>query len=230
VTPASAKPARRARGSMSAAEILDTAKRLIERDGIRRLSMPLLAKELGSGVTSIYWYFRSKDDLLEALTAEVLRDMHRQLPPVGDGPWEDELLAYFVAFRDLLEAYPVYREINAGRPHLQFVQPTKAMLERLEAGLSLLVRAGLTPEQATAAFTACTNFARGHVALQHGVDREVRLASEDRLVRLEDFPTLSAMHPTVDELVPLDEDHFVLGLRLMIVGIRQTYLAGPTTG
>jgi AcrR family transcriptional regulator len=99
VTPASAKPARRARGSMSAAEILDTAKRLIERDGIRRLSMPLLAKELGSGVTSIYWYFRSKDDLLEALTAEVLRDMHRQLPPVGDGPWEDELLAYFVAFR-----------------------------------------------------------------------------------------------------------------------------------
>ena len=35
---------------------------------IDNLSMPVLAKHLDVGVTSIYWYFRRKDDLLDAMT------------------------------------------------------------------------------------------------------------------------------------------------------------------
>src|SRR5271168_1493138 len=89
---------RRARGSLSREEILDAAQELVEAQGLQQLSMPALAKQLKSGVTSIYWYFRSKDDLLEALTDRVTRDMYLKLPPIGDGAWDDELVDYFTAF------------------------------------------------------------------------------------------------------------------------------------
>src|ERR1700734_3509682 len=70
---------RRPRGSLSREEILDGARELVEAHGLQQLSMPALAKQLKSGVTSIYWYFRSKDDLLEALTDRVTRDMYLKL-------------------------------------------------------------------------------------------------------------------------------------------------------
>ena len=232
MTVASAKKGpsgRRARGSLIAGEILSAAKRLVEREGIRQLSMPSLARELDSGVTSIYWYFRSKEELLEALTDDVFSEMHERLPPVGDGPWDEELLSYFLAFRDLLEQFPVYREINAFRAHLLFRRPVRGLLQRLEEGLALLVRAGLTPEDAAGAFTACSNYARGFVALQHSQDTtEYGGHGTDPVVRVEGYEILSSIHPKVEDLVPLDDESFVLGLRLLIAGIRQTYSLGVT--
>ncbi|MGE3328254.1 MAG: TetR/AcrR family transcriptional regulator, partial [Acidimicrobiia bacterium] len=109
---------RRARGSMSRDEILDAARHLIALHGMRQLSMPGLARELGSGVTSIYWYFRNKDELLESLATEAIRESSLRLPPVGDGPWDEELVEYFGAFRALLHSNPVYREIGTYRPDL----------------------------------------------------------------------------------------------------------------
>src|SRR2546429_4120091 len=109
-TPDAVTPARtrRARGSLSAETILDAAEQIVDRDGLHALSMPALARELGSGVTSIYWYFRSKDELVVALADRVEQHLYARLPPVGDGPWDDELVAYFSAYRDLMHRTPVY--------------------------------------------------------------------------------------------------------------------------
>ena len=59
---------RRDRGSISADEILKGAFDVAAQVSIDNLSMPVLAKHLDVGVTSIYWYFRRKDDLLDAMT------------------------------------------------------------------------------------------------------------------------------------------------------------------
>ena len=83
---------RRARGSLNGDDILDAAARIVEHEGLDALSMPHLARAMGCGVTSLYWYFRSKDDLVEALMDRVGRDALTRLPPVGDGPWDDELV------------------------------------------------------------------------------------------------------------------------------------------
>jgi AcrR family transcriptional regulator len=42
--------------------------------------MPVLARELGSGVTSIYWYCRSKDELVVALAERVEQQLYARLP------------------------------------------------------------------------------------------------------------------------------------------------------
>ena len=67
------KRQRRERGSINPDDIINGAFELAEEVGIDNLSMPLLGKHLGVGVTSIYWYFRKKDDLLNAMTDRALQ-------------------------------------------------------------------------------------------------------------------------------------------------------------
>jgi AcrR family transcriptional regulator len=218
---------RRARGSLSEEEILEGAKELVERYGLHELSMPALARQLNSGVTSIYWYFRSKDDLLQALTDQVTREMYRALPPVGDGPWDEELIEYFAVFRDLLADTPIYREVFAYRPRLLFVRAAmgRSMLRRLEAGLHLLTSAGLTPEQAADAFNACSNYTRGFGVLEHGLPSEDADETETAALHRfdpEEFPTLSQLED-FEHVMWLDDEQFRVGLRLLVEGIRHTY-------
>lgn len=198
---------RRARGSLSRQEILEAAREIVERDGLRQLSMPTLAAQLKSGVTSIYWYFRSKDALVDALAQQVLSDVHQQVPPIGDGPWDQELITYFEAFHDLLQALPAYREVVAyGSGFIVYSALTRGAQRRLEAGLDLLVRAGLPREQAIGYFGACLNYTRGFVVLQQGMQQ--RPARE-----------AAAQPDPIAELNQVDDDHFRHGLRLLVRGI-----------
>ncbi len=72
--PTAEKRQRRERGSINPDDIINGAFELAEQVSIDNLSMPLLGKHLGVGVTSIYWYFRKKDDLLNAMTDRALRE------------------------------------------------------------------------------------------------------------------------------------------------------------
>jgi AcrR family transcriptional regulator len=198
---------RRARGSLSPEEILDAAQEIVEREGLRQLSMPALAEHLKSGVTSIYWYFRSKDALIDALTQRVMSDVHQQLPPVGDGPWDDELVAYFEAFHDLLQALPAYREVVAyGSGFIAHTALTRAAKRRLDDGLALLLRAGVSEREALEYFAACLNYTRGFVALQQGVHA--------------DGGTEAGDPDELGDLNRVDDDRYRLGLRLLVAGIR----------
>ena len=223
------KTGRRARGSLSKEEILETAKSLVEQDGLAHLNMPALAKKLNSGVTSIYWYFRSKDELVTALTDKVAREMYRGLPPVGDGPWDEELFTYFVAFRDLLNDTPIYREVFAYRSQSLYQDGVLApsLLRRLEAGLSVIVRAGVSDEEAARLFSACSNYTRGFVLLEHGVDAdehdeirenmEAKTASTLATKNPDSYPTL-AKFTALDSMFEIGDRDFQAGLRLILDG------------
>jgi AcrR family transcriptional regulator len=199
---------RRPRGSLSREEILDAAREIVEREGLRQLSMPTLATHLKSGVTSIYWYFRNKDALVDALAQRVLSDVHQQLPPIGDGPWDEELVSYFEAFHGLLQALPAYREVVAyGSGFIVESVLTRTAQRRLQGGLDLLVRAGLSPEEAVIYFGACLNYTRGFVVLQQGMHQRAQ-------------PPLDEADP-IAQLNHVDDERFRLGLRLLVGGIRQ---------
>lgn len=60
---------------MSAELILDTAARLIERNGVEAFTMRGLAEELGVAVTSIYWHVGGKDKLFDSLVDRLLSQM-----------------------------------------------------------------------------------------------------------------------------------------------------------
>jgi AcrR family transcriptional regulator len=224
---------RRARGSLSADVILDAAARIVDRDGLHSLSMPVLARALESGVTSIYWYFRSKDDLVVALADRVEQQLYARLPPIGDGPWDDELVAYFSSYRELVHRTPVYREMFAFRTRSTFAGSaiTRSVLRRLDAGLALFVRGGLTPDAAAHAYQACSNYTNGFVALEHGQaiedpDTDVRGAVNESIARAGpgELPTLSRVADFGAGMV-YDDMQFRRGLRLLLAGVAHTELS-----
>jgi AcrR family transcriptional regulator len=211
---------RRARGSLSQDEILDAAIILVEQGGLAQLSMPEVARYLKSGVTSIYWYFRSKEALLQALADRVSREISLELPTMGGGPWDETLYEYFVDFRDLIKRRPIYREIFAYRVNLAFERATSgpSVLGRLEENLVFLTAAGVTVDEAMDAINVCATYTRGFVILEQGAQEASGMSGELSDDQSEQFPLLSQVG--LNRISDVSERQFDRGLRLLIKGIR----------
>jgi AcrR family transcriptional regulator len=82
---------RRERRSISVNEILKGAFEVAADVSIDNLSMPLLARHLDVGVTSIYWYFRKKDELLDAMTDRALAQYEFTAPGIDASNWRESL-------------------------------------------------------------------------------------------------------------------------------------------
>ena len=101
------KRQRRERGSINPDDIIKGAFELAEEVGIDNLSMPLLGKHLGVGVTSIYWYFRKKDDLLNAMTDRALRQYVFATPYVEAKDWRETLRNHARTMRKTFIGNPI---------------------------------------------------------------------------------------------------------------------------
>ena len=64
---------RRPRGSLTDDAIVEAAFAIAADSSIEEVSIPLVAKSLDVGVTSIYWHVRNKSELLDAMTDRALR-------------------------------------------------------------------------------------------------------------------------------------------------------------
>ncbi|MGZ5394974.1 MAG: TetR/AcrR family transcriptional regulator [Mycobacterium sp.] len=70
---------------VTADQILETAARLIDVDGVEAFTMRRLAEQLGVAVTSIYWHIGGRDKLFDSLVEELLAQM-AHLPSDGENP------------------------------------------------------------------------------------------------------------------------------------------------
>ena len=105
------KRQRRERGSINPDDIISGAFELAEQVSIDNLSMPLLGKHLGVGVTSIYWYFRKKDDLLNAMTDRALRQYAFATPYVEAKDWRETLRNHARAMRKTFLGNPILGDL-----------------------------------------------------------------------------------------------------------------------
>jgi TetR/AcrR family tetracycline transcriptional repressor len=204
------KRTRRPRGSLSREEILDATRQLVEERGLPKLSMQGLADQLHAGVNSVYTYFPSKAALLDALAGSVVHDLRTKLPPIGTGPWDEELVEYFVEFRNLLLEETAYLELIAyGPAALVHRALSAASQRRFEEGLDLLGAAGLDRPAALRGFAACLNYTRGFVVLERGGQHEYG-----------EISSAAREHAEVAQFDALDDEQFIDGLRLLVRGIR----------
>ncbi len=159
------KRQRRERGSINPDDIIEGAFELAEQLGIDNLSMPLLGKHLGVGVTSIYWYFRKKDDLLNAMTDRALRQFAVPTPYVRAADWRETLGEHARGMRKAFLGNPILSDLVLIRSALS---PRAAQLgvREVESAIENLVEAGLTADQAFDAYSAVSLHVRGSVVLQ----------------------------------------------------------------
>ena len=123
-----------------------TALRSCRRRLVDNLSMPLLAKHLDVGVTSIYWYFRHKDDLLDAMTDRVLHEYEFTEPSIDAYNWRESLRDHAQTMRQTFRGDPILCDLILIRGHVRPRCGTRRAGEDRAAG-HRAGRGGAAPEQ-----------------------------------------------------------------------------------
>jgi AcrR family transcriptional regulator len=153
------------RGSLSAEQIEVGAWELASTAGLEGFSMPQLARHLGVGVASVYWYFRSKDDLLAVLANRATIEYYRGLDDYGDLEGEDLVLQHFRVIWRRLRENRLYQEVFISRYWRTVGRSPEATARatgRHQRELTLMVDAGLSPAQASKAYSVLSAYTRGH--------------------------------------------------------------------
>ncbi len=145
---------------------------LVDRDGLRGLSMRKVAARLGCEVMSLYNHVDGKDDLLDEMVDRVFADLAE---PAVDAPWREALRAMTLETRARLEQYPWACDLLTGR----FPGPMRRRHQ--EAMLRVLAAAGLPDDLADLGFHAVTvhvqGFMQQQLAFQLGADGFARDAA-----------------------------------------------------
>lgn len=108
--------ARAPRTSLTLDAILDRAGAILDADGIEGLTLRRLARELGVGAASVYWYVDDKDELLKLCYEQALASPVRDLldRPVDPEHWRDSLRAVVTDLYQTLCAHPWAAELMSG--------------------------------------------------------------------------------------------------------------------
>lgn len=84
--------------------ILTEASQLLLEVSLEEFSLALLAKRLGAGVMSLYTYFPSRDDLLNAVAEHVFGQF--EPPPVVSERWQDAFFDRLMAMARFMDRWP----------------------------------------------------------------------------------------------------------------------------
>jgi AcrR family transcriptional regulator len=144
--------ARRPRGSLAPAVILDAAE-AVARQGFDALTVRAVAARLGAAPMALYNHFADKDQLVDALLDRVLS---RFDPPPPSGDWIEDLGGFAHAHRRLLSEHPWAVAPLFSRP-----SPGLGAVRIGEHALGVMERGGITGERAVAVFS-------GVIALNYG--------------------------------------------------------------
>ncbi len=205
------------RAGLDLEAVLNSARRLSEREGPEGLTMRRLARQMGVAPNALYSYFPDKAALLAALLDGLLADI--DVPRAHRLDWREGLSEVLRQTRRLLLAHPQLIPLFLSQPGRG---PNALRLGELM--LSFLERAGLTAQRAVDALRILLTYAFGFAALE-----APRLADPAAEVRVEQseaaFRTARDL-PRMRELAPRlarhpDDRTFELGLTWLLQGMSE---------
>ncbi|MDX6334382.1 MAG: hypothetical protein QOG05_1722 [Streptosporangiaceae bacterium] len=220
---ANSKRPRRARGSINPADIVTGAFEFCRTTPVDEMTMPQLAAFLNVGVTSIYWYFKSKRELLDAMTDEALVSFYESMPPLRSQGWEDMLREFFVSFYTLLAADPLKCDLIVRRIGHQADEGAMRSWDRAEQLLTALADAGFPPSLARHAFFTLSIYTQGFLLVERtgrvsGAISSPPAGGSADLVAADAAAAPRGTQPAAGSAAPED---FEFGITNIIAGLRQ---------
>jgi AcrR family transcriptional regulator len=207
---------RRGRGrshGLTREQIAQAALELVDRDGLEGLTMQRLAERMGVGTMTLYGYFRSKDELLDAIVDAAVA--HPE-PRLSTGSWREQLdeLAHLAHRR--LAAHPALVQIRLREPVLR-----PEALRFGEAGLEILHGAGFDDAEAAQAFRLLFTYVVGFAALSPErtvAQQRQQAAAAIALLPPERYPNLTRAADQASKAMA-GEEAFEYGLERILDGL-----------
>ncbi len=148
-------------GQVSRSVILQSALRIVDRDGVDGLSLRRLSDEVGRDPTVIYRHVPNKAALLDGVAEIVLGQLRVD---IADPDWAGQLRAVAHDFRRLALAHPNVVPLLVTRPlATPLGQRPIGMLRPLEDVLTLLTSAGFSGADALHIYRVLFGYLHGHI-------------------------------------------------------------------
>ena len=200
--------------------IVDEALRLLNEVGIDKLSTRKLAERLGVQQPALYWHFRNKAELLDAINSEMLLRYHCDRLPKPGQDWIAFTLANARSIRKTLLTVRDGARLTAG------TRPSVAEFADVESVLQLYVETGFSAEEAFGIAICITRYVVGYVLEEQGERERDRMdqhsPNTDIMAELAQFPLLAKAlesFPTVGTVNT--EAVFENGLSYLLAGMKE---------
>ena len=205
--------ARRPRGEISRERIIEAALASAERGlDLDEITMRELAAELDVGTMTLYGYFRSKEELLDAVLDASVTEGSLS----ATGSWRERATALARGMRAYLERHPALVQIR-----LRQTMTRPRQFRVTEQVVRALVDAGLPRDEAARAFRLIFTYVFGYAAFSPDAAADTARAEvRTSLAALppDEYPLLTSM---VDEAVAAaaGDEQFDFGLELILDGV-----------
>jgi TetR/AcrR family transcriptional regulator, tetracycline repressor protein len=196
--------------------VVEAALELLDEVGLEGLSVRGLARKLGVQVGALYWHVEGKQDLLEAITDRMMREL--SLSGGLGGEWEDLVAELAHRLRGVLLSHR-----DGARVFVSSLGLGPNPAESAEVFLGTLREAGFSLELAAYAMNTVASFVTGFVLTEQSalIESEKFQGAPDEMIETIDpsrFPNLaewvSMPHRSRDEV-------FAAQIRMIINGLRQ---------
>lgn len=214
---------------ISEEKILEASWELLGEEGIEKFSLRRLADRLGIQAPSLYWYFKSKQNLYQRLANQVSKIILEEFHSEGD--WKEQLAELAVTVRSVLGRYPCSTQL------MMMTLPHEPDIIRFTNRMLLCVESTpLQQEQKMQVVTTFVNYVYYFVLDHYQHERnisailkdqgEVALPSEEMTSLLDSMSETEAglfrrmFRSGLFELMGTDAA-FKFGLKLILLGIEQ---------
>ena len=182
--------------------------------------MRRVATEVGIPTTTLYGYFRDKDELIDAV---IDLAASRSSVPELTGPWRAQLRDLMKWLRSGLLRHPALVKVRLERPIL-----SPGALKVTERGMSILLEAGFDRADAARAYQMLFVFTFGSAAFGPHSDpdeHQRRVRATYTLLPPEEYPILSSSIPEA-AAVMAGEEQFEWALERMLDGLEASFSPG----
>lgn len=201
--------------TVSRERILTAALRIVDEQGLGRLTMRRLGAELGVDPMTVYHYLPDKSALFDGLVERVHGEV--QIPPLA-GKWRQDLTALAAAYRQTLLTHANVMPLLATRPPV-----TEAAFALIEAAIGILRDGGFSEQDAADGVDCVGRLVVGMALAEGGVPPgdigggEVEHVEAQRALSPQRFPHLAAVERAnvsydPDRLFRLALDGLILSL------------------
>lgn len=215
-------------GKLDRETIVQAAIRFIDRDGAQGLTMRALAHDLGVGPMALYRYVSGREDLLEAVVAELLEGVRHDLDDELGSTWQGYLQTLAHAVRRIaVEHAPAFPLVATRHPAAPWLRPPLRSLDLVEDFLETLTGHGFTQTQTVGAYRAFSSFLLGQLLLEAATrgaktspvdmpfdEGDAQVPNQDGRVDLSSRPAIAQMRPMLSE--DRSQDEFEVSLEMLL--------------